>query len=123
MNRSLASRGIVGVVIVLLLIGIFLHYRSGPGGVSQVSHEPVTMLSVNAHAGPEYAYPNLDLTPGAINPTVTQDNIQSTICVPSYTKTIRPPEQITYRLKLQLMEAYGRRGDLTRDAIDNGRPQ
>jgi hypothetical protein len=110
---------IVAVVIVLLLIGAFLYYRSNPGGASPVSHEPVGTPSVNARAGPEYAYPNLDLTPGAIDPTVTQDNIQSTICVPGYTKTVRPPERITHRLKLQIMAAYGRSGDLRDYELDH----
>lgn len=41
-------------------------------------------------------------TPRAINPPVTQDNIKTTICVPSYTKTIRPPVSYTTPLKIIL---------------------
>lgn len=37
--------------------------------------------------------------PGAINPNVTQANIHQTICVPGYTKTIRPPASYTNALK------------------------
>jgi hypothetical protein len=33
---------------------------------------------------------NAQMTPGARNGAVTQENIQETICVRGYTKTIRP---------------------------------
>jgi hypothetical protein len=29
-------------------------------------------------------------TPGAIDPAVTQENLQETICVPDYSKSVRP---------------------------------
>jgi hypothetical protein len=40
-------------------------------------------------------------TPGAINLGVMQSNIQTTICVPGWTKTIRPPASYTTKLKLK----------------------
>jgi hypothetical protein len=43
--------------------------------------------------------PDNRMTPGAINPVVTQDNINQTICMRGWTKRIRPPERYTYRLK------------------------
>ena len=56
--------------------------------------------------------PNVQATPGAVNPTVTQSNIYSTICVSGYTKTIRPPVSYTNRLKYsQLDSGYNYRGD------------
>lgn len=52
-------------------------------------------------AGFSWAYP-----PGAINPDVTQENIDQTICVPGYTHTIRPPTNYTNSIKkLRLKEA------------------
>jgi hypothetical protein len=45
--------------------------------------------------------PSTKYTPGAINPKVTQSNIDSTICVKGYTKTIRPPSSYTTALKVQ----------------------
>jgi hypothetical protein len=51
--------------------------------------------------------PDPNCTPGAIDPMVTQDNIDSTICVPGYTKTVRPPVSYTEPLKLKMMDAYG----------------
>ena len=56
--------------------------------------------------------PNNSVTPGALNPAVTQSNIYSTICVSGYTKTIRPPVSYTNRLKYsQLDSGYNYRGD------------
>ena len=51
--------------------------------------------------------PDPKCTPGAINPAVTQDNIDSTICVSGYTKTVRPSVSITEPLKLESMKSYG----------------
>ena len=51
--------------------------------------------------------PNHTLTPGVTNPKVTQANIQKTICVPGYTKTIRPPTTYTNALKKKQIAQYG----------------
>lgn len=53
------------------------------------------------------ALPNHKLTPGALNPAVTQETIGKTICRPGYTKTIRPPESYTERLKKISIRQYG----------------
>lgn len=45
--------------------------------------------------------------PGAINPAVTQDNISSTVCVPGWTATVRPPVSYTNKLKIKQMAEYG----------------
>jgi hypothetical protein len=50
------------------------------------------------------------LTPGALNPDVTQDTIDRTICVHGWTKTVRPPSSYTAQLKLKQMEQYGLTG-------------
>jgi hypothetical protein len=51
------------------------------------------------------------LTPGALNPAVSQANIGSTICAHGWTKTIRPPVEYTNTLKLKQMRLYGETGD------------
>ena len=38
-------------------------------------------------------------TPGVLNPNVTQATIGSTICVPGWTRTVRPPVEYTNALK------------------------
>src|SRR5271169_6893572 len=51
--------------------------------------------------------PDPVLTPGAIDPAITQDNIKSTVCVKGYTKTVRPPASYTNKLKKRQMREYG----------------
>ena len=43
----------------------------------------------------------------ALNPDVLQDTIHETICVPGYTKTIRPPVSQTNKIKRQMMDKQG----------------
>ena len=47
--------------------------------------------------------PDHTATPGALNPNVTQANINQTVCVSGWTKTIRPPASYTNKLKKQQM--------------------
>ncbi len=51
--------------------------------------------------------PDAKLTPGAIDPAVTQQNIRSTVCVKGYTKTVRPPAYYTNKLKKTQVIEYG----------------
>jgi hypothetical protein len=50
------------------------------------------------------------LTPGSLNPDVTQATIGATICVAGWTKSVRPDVTYTNSLKLRQMQAYGERG-------------
>ena len=62
------------------------------------------------------ALPDPRLTPGAINPAVTQDNLARTICRRGgYTRAIRPPERDTERLKRRQVREYGYRRQMGRD--------
>src|SRR5580765_8355889 len=45
--------------------------------------------------------------PGAVNRHVVQSNIQKTVCVKGYTKTIRPPVSYTDKLKRQQIAQLG----------------
>jgi hypothetical protein len=56
-------------------------------------------LAVSGVAAFAAEVPDDRVTPGAINPAVTQSNIEQTICSPGWTRKIRPPESYTYRLK------------------------
>jgi hypothetical protein len=64
----------------------------------------LTLMMVGSVAAGDL--PNPELTPGALNPTVQQDNIQATICVRGWTKTIRPPVWYTNRLKKTQLRQY-----------------
>src|SRR5207248_4262612 len=50
------------------------------------------------------------MTPGALNPDVTQANIRTTICVRGWTRTVRPPVEYTNDLKVKQMRDYGETG-------------
>ena len=57
--------------------------------------------------------PNTALTPGLVNPEVTQANIGSTICVSGWTRTVRPRVSYTNALKYsQLHSGYNLDGDM-----------
>ncbi len=47
------------------------------------------------------------ITPGAVDVNITQDNIQETVCVKGYTKTVRPPAYYTNKLKKSQLREYG----------------
>lgn len=64
-------------------------------------HRPGTRATIRASPS---------LTPGALNPDVTQANIHETICVHGWTKTVRPPVEYTNELKLKQMRVYGLTG-------------
>jgi hypothetical protein len=53
-----------------------------------------------------YVRPDRSLTPGAIDPAVTQNNIQSTVCVRGYTHKVRPDKKYTNRLKHEQIQQY-----------------
>lgn len=55
---------------------------------------------------PAGVLPNPKLTPGAINPAVTQANIQQTICKSGWTATIRPASYFTTGLKKEQIVQY-----------------
>jgi hypothetical protein len=65
----------------------------------------LTAVSVEVRAAEEL--PNRQITPGAINTQVNQDNIDTTICVKGWSKTIRPPSSFTNGLKHIKLRQYG----------------
>ncbi len=67
----------------------------------------------SCRSGGHASYPaSWILTPGALNPDVTQATIRATICRDGWTRTIRPPTDYTNDLKRRQMRLYGRRGVL-----------
>jgi hypothetical protein len=51
--------------------------------------------------------PDPTLTPGVLNPAVSQATIRTTICVRGWTSTVRPPVAYTNALKRQQLAEYG----------------
>jgi hypothetical protein len=94
--------------------------RQGAGLASPSSERPTTGLPIGGSAAPVPApgtcrlgsrdgqpLPDRACTPGAINPAVTQANIQDTICKVGWTATVRPPTSVTDKFKRQIDQAYG----------------
>ncbi|HXS60495.1 MAG TPA: hypothetical protein VN703_06755 [Candidatus Sulfopaludibacter sp.] len=63
--------------------------------------------------------PDPKCTPGSINPSVDQNNVKNTICIPGFSKTIRPPVSYTSPLKVNLMHSYGFTDSRTNYELDH----
>jgi hypothetical protein len=83
----------VALTVVALAALAFVHFHHGGG--------PAPVLA------------NPTLTPGSLNPDVTQATIDSTVCVAGWTKTVRPPVDYTNALKVKQMPEYGESGSLS----------
>ena len=60
-----------------------------------------------------YVLPDPGCTPGAVNPSASQADIRSTICLSGWTATVRPPESYTEPLKAAQITAYGDAGPIS----------
>ena len=58
-------------------------------------------------------------TPGATNPTVTQDTLYSTVCKKGYAASIRPPRDVTDVEKRSNAASYDYRGSLADTEYDH----
>ena len=65
------------------------------------------LFALTQHIGMAGDLPDVNLTPGSIDASINQSNIQNTVCVRGYTKTVRPPAYFTNKLKKKQMVAYG----------------
>jgi hypothetical protein len=71
----------------------------------------LAVIPANASSG-DWVLPDSKLTPGALNPAVTQANIKTNVCKSGWTDTVRPPVAYTNKLKLsQLNAGYLYNGD------------
>lgn len=52
-------------------------------------------------------FPTFAFAGPALNPAVTQETINQTICVHGYTRTVRPPVRVTNLIKKRLLKANG----------------
>jgi hypothetical protein len=90
-------------LVLMIAIAAFLAYKA-----RQSSFAPALPSGTASRIGPPDIYPNPALTPGAVDPEITQDNLADTICNPTWsTRSIRPPERYTSRLKFQQLRQYG----------------
>jgi hypothetical protein len=98
-------------VLALVLLAIALWYAIRESSALA----PATKTHVG-RVGPADIYPIPSITPGAINPEITQENIHDTICNPNWTtRSERPPSNYTNRLK---REGFVQYNDADRDMHD-----
>jgi hypothetical protein len=101
----------IAILLSLVIVSLLLGVAVGHNAIAQPRDINNSLISLpRVPTGCEVqgdGLPDSRCTPGAVNPEVTQDNIHSTICVPGYTKTIRPPTSYTNPLKTKLMDSYG----------------
>jgi hypothetical protein len=99
----------------LVLIPVLLLAACGP--VSAPSSSPTTSPTTSASATINPASTDACHQAGviycALNPSVTQSDIDTTICRSGWTKTIRPPATYTRALKLQQIKAEGLTGPVS----------
>ncbi|MBW4050938.1 MAG: hypothetical protein HIU85_05650 [Proteobacteria bacterium] len=104
MNKRVAhflGAGGLGVAVSLLGASTALAYRHYDHGAVRAEGRHSVLF------GLKEARPDPRITPGALNPAVDQNNIRRTICVRGYSKSIRPPEEYTERLKRLGIRRYG----------------
>jgi len=95
---------IIGAVAAALLIALFVTQSKRGRGFAPW-HPPTVAVE---RAGPAWAYPDPNRTPGFVNPNITQANIEETICNPNWsTKNIRPPASYTTKLKRAQIQQWG----------------
>lgn len=112
MARRSTSSLLTFVVFIILSIGftyIRTHQHVAPTPVPTNSNQsaPVVPEAATASCHMRGVLPDPTCTPGAVDPSVTQANINQTICTSGYTKTVRPSVSYTDNLKQQQMTAYG----------------
>lgn len=73
----------------------------------------VLVLHERRPPSPQAVRASWTLTPGALNPQVTQATIHRTICVRGWTRTIRPPSSYTTDLKRRQLREAGLGGSLS----------
>jgi hypothetical protein len=92
---------------VLIVVGAF-YFLDHPRLLTDLeTGGPGRDMAPQASFSMQNVFPNPSLTPGAINPAVTQENIDSTICQRGWTLTIRPDESYTENLKWEQIRQYG----------------
>jgi hypothetical protein len=74
-----------------------------------IQHQPAPG-TCHARGAGLHSQPDPACTPGALNPAVTQANIDRTICVRGWSEGVRPSESVTEPEKTASMLAYGDSG-------------
>ena len=106
---------IIFVVLLFITTGCEPKTQVSTLSANEAATDTIQVATGTEKAGPEYIYPDPIKTPGAVNPDITQDNIDETICNRGVwsTKSIRPPVRYTNKLKREMLDGgYNYQGDM-----------
>ncbi|HSW97338.1 MAG TPA: hypothetical protein VLF89_05940 [Candidatus Saccharimonadales bacterium] len=117
-RKAFSYSNILLFVFIIIIIGSFWKYQStnskkistfSPTPTNSVVQltQPVVSSNPTATCHSNGVLPDPACTPGSIDPAVTQANIQQTICISGYSKTVRPSSGYTNKLKVQQIAEYG----------------
>jgi hypothetical protein len=97
------------IISLVALIALAAGCNAAPAQNQQVGGvQPRGASKCHARGTGLYSLPDPVCTPGVTNPAITQANISQNICNKNWsTKSIRPPESYTSKLKIQQMQEYG----------------
>ncbi len=108
-DRRIALLVLVTVCFVALALGLGLAWHSYESwrASTTVASSPASTVTTPDECHSFNGLPDPICTPGVADPSVTQDNILTTICVSAYTTKVRPSSRYTDTLKAQQIKAYG----------------
>jgi hypothetical protein len=107
------------VILLTLLIVLFVYLLPSPHRTLSQRSGQEAGEAHESRVGGSFLYPRSDLTPGALDPRVTQENIESTICSHGYTQAVRPSRGLAYHLKVRVMTLYGVNGATSDYELDH----
>ena len=123
----MAKTGLAGLAVILIIAASFA-YLWGAGALSQPTTSQTSSVATSSSLTSTHVIsfssvdttvdltlscqsinglPDPDCTPGAIDPSVRQANVNNTICVSGYTQTVRPSTSYTSPRKIQSIQQYG----------------
>lgn len=116
--------------VLVVLAGCAQSPAAPPSAGVRVPTGPGPQASYRVHVAPpagtcRYRYlegkplPDPTCTPGAVNPEVTQESLERTICRPGYSAQVRPPRRVTDREKQLSARAYGYTGSFRTAELDH----
>jgi hypothetical protein len=108
MSITTGTRHTAAAVVVAGVASFATSCASNPTQIPPSPSPPPIVVAEAAgppRSGPPHLYPNATLTPGAVNPAVTQATIATTICQSGWTATVRPSSSFTTKLKKEQIAA------------------
>lgn len=134
MKNKRSAKFVSSLLAVILLVAVYYFFSEVfPSQVTQVPITP-TPAVLSEQTVPEISFgnpikttgcksdgvlPDRECTPGAIDPVVTQQMIDGTICVSGYTGTVRPSTSVTGKIKIAALDAYAFPGPASDYELDH----